>query len=175
MSRLKEIVDSLGQKQSPPVHLWRSGRLGSIDICIDRQGCWFHEGSSIARINLVKLFASILWFEDGKYFLVTPVEKLQIVAEDVPFLITQVEYSDGFWLVTTNLHEQVVISQKHSVELRLCNGQWLPYVNIRYDLWARVNRSIYYQWVSQAIDEQRRASDRLLLLSGGYEFEVARE
>ncbi|MCX7143372.1 MAG: DUF1285 domain-containing protein, partial [Proteobacteria bacterium] len=42
-------------------------------------------GTPVGRPALVRLFASVLKREDGRYFLVTPVEKIGIVADDAPF------------------------------------------------------------------------------------------
>ena len=51
----------------------------------------------------------------------------------------------------------------------------MPYVRIRYDLWARLNRSQYVQWVELALERQEKvASSNLELVSNGYVFEVAR-
>ena len=174
MHKLKDIVKQIEGQKYPPVHLWHPKDIGEIDIKIDATGHWFHEGQAIERDKLVCLFASILWFEDGSHFLVTPVEKLKIVVEDVPFIIHQAEIIDGVWALVTNTHDQLLVGQSHTVELREYLGQWVPYVHVRYDLWARLNRSIYYEWVNQAMDSQENVEDRLLLSSGDYEFEVAR-
>jgi len=186
MSRLKEIAQQIGKDKMPPVHLWKPDHVGDIDIRIDAQGFWFHEGDPIAREELVKLFASILWCENGQHYLVTPVEKLAIEVADSPYLIHQMEHVDEqgqeAWVAVTNTHESLIISSENPVELRFYQEQWVPYVNIRYDLWARVNRSIYYQWVSEAMDAAPGSSsdnesinpNDLVLTSLGYEFEVAR-
>lgn len=190
MDRLKEILAQIDQQQRPPVHKWYPNHVGDIDIRIDTQGFWFHEGGPIAREQLVRLFASILWFEKddksvgaggldgslvaGHYYLVTPVEKLAIVVEDVPFVVHQMEHVGDTWVAVTNTHEQLVIGEEHPVELRFYLGQQVPYVRVRYDLWARVNRSIYYQWVTAAMHDQSNENDLLLLRSAGYQFEVAR-
>ena len=52
------------QKRLPPIHLWQPERVGEIDIRIDREGDWFHEGSQIKRQPLVDLFATILRKEE---------------------------------------------------------------------------------------------------------------
>ena len=174
-SRLEQIADQIKQHKQPPVNQWKPDYLGTIDIKIDTQGFWFHEGGPIARIELVNLFASILWHEDDQHFLVTPVEKLAIDVEDVPYVIQQAESIDGTWLLTTNTCEQVLVGDQNPVELRRYQGLWVPYVNVRYDLWARLNRSIYYQWVTEALDRQQNESEPLKLHSGDYEFCVARE
>lgn len=70
----------------PPIHLWNPPFCGDLDIRIARDGTWFYLGTPIGRAPLVRLFSTILKLEDGKYFLVTPVEKVGIVVEDAPFV-----------------------------------------------------------------------------------------
>jgi len=174
MGRLKKIADQIAEQSQPPVDKWQPEHVGEIDIRIDEQGNWFHEGDPILREKLVRLFASILWFENGQHYLVTPVEKLAIDVFDVPYVAHQMEHVDDTWVAVTNTHEQVIIGQDHPVELREYQGQNVPYIRVRYDIWARVNRSIYYQWVTEAIEGQVDEKAALVLSSGGYEFEVAR-
>ena len=72
----------------PPLHLWHPDLSGDIDIVIQRDGSWFHEGDPIRRHALVKLFASILRREeDGAYYLVTPVEKWRVRVEGLPLQV----------------------------------------------------------------------------------------
>ena len=175
MATLKEIIEQIEGQKRPPVHLWKPKEIGAIDIRIDASANWFHEGRQIKRDELVCLFASILWFENDSYFLVTPAEKLKIDVEDVPFIIHQAELIEGAWMLITNTHDRVLVSEDHPVELRQYLGQWVPYVKVRYDLWARLNRSIYYDWVIQAADGLQDDKDSLSLSSGDYNFEVARE
>src|SRR5476649_2109398 len=73
----------------PPVHLWNPPFCGDIDMKIASDGTWFYQNTPIGRPALVKLFASVLKREGEKYFLVTPVEKVGIVVEDVPFLAVE--------------------------------------------------------------------------------------
>ncbi len=47
-----------------------------FEMRIGRDGTWFYQGSPINRIRLVKLFSTVLRREsDGRYWLVTPVER----------------------------------------------------------------------------------------------------
>ena len=58
-----------------------------FDIRIANDGRWFHEGDEIRRIEMVKLFASVLMLDEtGDYWLVTPVEKGRIIVDDAPFI-----------------------------------------------------------------------------------------
>ena len=134
MNRLKQIADQINQQSKPPVHLWKPEHLGEIDIRIDSNGSWFHEGEPILRDKLVQLFATILWFENGQHYLVTPVEKLAIQVEDAAFVIHQMELVDESWVVVTNTHESIIVSEQNPVQLRQYEGQWVPYINVRYDL-----------------------------------------
>ena len=58
-----------GKNGLPPVERWEPPFCGDIDMEIRRDGTWFYLGTPIGRAPLVKLFASILKLEDGKYFL----------------------------------------------------------------------------------------------------------
>jgi len=169
MDRLEQIASQIESKKAPPVDKWKPEHEGEIDISIDVNGNWFHEGDPISRPQLVSLFSSILWCESEIHYLVTPAEKLSIRVADVPYIIQQAELVEGNWVVTTNTSEAVIISTQNPVVLRKFQDQWVPYVNIRFDLWARVNRSIYYQWVEQALEQ----SESLELSSGSYSFKVS--
>src|ERR1022692_2491770 len=76
-------------KGPPPVEQWNPPFCGDIDMRIAADGTWFYQKTPIGRPALVKLFASILKREGDKYFLVTPVEKVGIIVEDVPFLAVE--------------------------------------------------------------------------------------
>ncbi len=172
MSNLQQLADQIEEEIKPPVHLWKPDFSGEIDIHIDSNGAWYHEGDPIRRYNLVKLFSNILWFEDSHYYLVTPVEKLQIRVDDVPFLIVEVNYIDEHWVATTNLSDQLIIGEDHKVDLRSYKGQWVPYVQVRYDLWARLSRNVYNEWVEEVLKTNENGDD-LVLNSGDYHFAIA--
>src|SRR6186713_317255 len=83
-----------GQKGPPPVHLWNPPFCGDLDMRIAADGTWYYLKTPIGRPALVKLFASVLKREAGKYFLVTPVEKVGITVEDAPFLAVEMQVQD---------------------------------------------------------------------------------
>ena len=170
MDKLKEISRQIDAQSQPPVHLWYPDHAGDIDIAIDVNGDWQHEGAPIQRAALVRLFSSILWFEGGEYFLITPAEKLRIRVADVPYVVQQVEAIEQNWVATLNTEEQVIVSADHPVQLRDYKGQWVPYLRVRYNLWARLSRTSYLTWVDAALEQSERAQ----LTSGDYLFDVAR-
>src|ERR1700747_2850022 len=83
-----------GAKGLPPVHLWNPPFCGDIDMRIASDGTWFYMGTPIGRPALVRLFSTILKREDGKHFLVTPVEKVGIRVDDAPFLAVEMQKQD---------------------------------------------------------------------------------
>ena len=69
---------------------------GDLDMRIAGDGTWFYQGTPIGRPALVRLFSTILKREDGKHFLVTPVEKVGIRVDDAPFLAVEMQkHEDG--------------------------------------------------------------------------------
>ena len=55
-------------------------------IRIDRDGTWYYHGSPIRRMELVKLFSTVLRRDEtGDYWLVTPAERGRIQVDEVPF------------------------------------------------------------------------------------------
>jgi hypothetical protein len=137
----------------PPVHLWNPPYCGEIDMRIGADGTWYYQKTPIGRPALVKLFASILKREEGRYYLVTPVEKCGIVVEDVPFMAVEVRREDtpaGPALkFRTNVGEDIVCGPENRLrfERQARSGGYKPYLNVRRDLWAKATRPVYYDLV----------------------------
>lgn len=181
---IKTILESIGEQGStPPVHLWNPELSGEIDIVIQYDGSWLHEGSPIERLQLVKLFSSILKREDDDYFLVTPVEKWQIKVNDMPFYIPAITVSssesNGSTVIQaiTNTEEVITISADNPLQVELDEtGQPRPQVLVRDGLWARLSRSAFYQLVElgveEAIEEDHDQGKELVVYSAGIGFSL---
>jgi hypothetical protein len=140
------------EKGLPPVHLWNPPFCGDLDMRIAPDGTWYYMGTPIGRPALVRLFSTILKREDGKYFLVTPVEKVGIRVDDAPFLAVEMTRDDsesGLRLrFRTNVDDWVACDAAHALRFEVsADGGLTPYLNVRADLWAKVTRSIYYDLV----------------------------
>ncbi len=82
------FAGSVNGRQAYPLDEWNPTNCGYVDIAIDRDGRWFHEGSEIKRHELVSLFAGLLRRErDGCYYLVTPVEKVEVDVALHPLMV----------------------------------------------------------------------------------------
>ncbi len=144
-------VGAVAKKGPPPVHLWNPPFCGDIDMRIARDGTWFHDGTPIGRAPLVKLFASILKIEDGKYYLVTPVEKVGIVVDDAPLLAIDFEAegsgTDQVLRFFTKTEDEVVAGADNAIRVdrNATTGEPAPYVHVRAGLWALIDRKSFYR------------------------------
>src|SRR5581483_121827 len=108
---------------------------------------------------LVKLFASVLKREGDRYFLVTPVEKVGITVDDAPFTAVEMKVEQrahGRVLnFRTNVDDWVTCGAGHALrfESEAATGGLKPYLHVRRDLWAKVNRPLFYDLV--ALGEER--------------------
>jgi len=152
----------------PPVHLWNPDHCGDIDIVIRRDGVWMHEGSPIGRKELVRLFSTVLRLDPDGYHLVTPVEKMRITVEDLPFRAVAMEQKCGDLIFTTDVGDSVVAGEDHpiTVETDPLTGEPAPRIHIRRGLEARIARTVFYELVEMA----EVADDRLTVRSGGSRF-----
>jgi len=152
---LEKLSSQLKSSHSlPPIEQWDPPYCGEIDLEIKTNGNWFYNGSIFKRLSLVKLFASVLKLEsaDGidNYFLVTPVEKIKIQVDEVPFILTQWHWSDksqSTMIVRTSLEDEFILDSSHPVTISK-NGSL--YVIVRRNLLAKIHRNVYYQWVELA-------------------------
>ncbi|WP_292069833.1 DUF1285 domain-containing protein [Brevundimonas sp. UBA7534] len=154
----------------PPVHLWNPPHCGEIDIVIRTDGVWMHEGSPIGREALVRLFSTVLRKDPDGYHLVTPVEKLRIGVEDLPFRAVAMRREDEALIFITDVGDEVRADADNPVvvETDAATGEPRPRVHVRRDLWARIARPIFYDMVEAA----EAAGGRLVLRSAGQAFDL---
>ena len=142
-------------KGLPPVHLWNPPFCGDLDIRIARDGTWFYLGTPIGRPALVKLFSSILKKEAGKYYLVTPVEKVGIQVDDAPFVAVDVDHRDGDLHFTTQVGDTMIAGPDHPIRVERDpeTGEPSPYVLVRSNLEALIDRKSFYRLVDLGLHE----------------------
>ncbi|MGB3245998.1 MAG: DUF1285 domain-containing protein [Sulfitobacter sp.] len=140
----------------PPVEDWNPPFCGDLDIHIKRDGTWFYLGTPIGRPELVRLFSTILLREGDKYFLVTPVEKVGITVDDAPFVAVDFE-SDGDALTfQTNVGDSAIAGPDHPIRVERDEqtGEPAPYVLIRRNLEALIDRKSFYRLVDLGVHHE---------------------
>ena len=147
------------KKGIPPVEKWNPPFCGDIDMHILRNGKWTYMGSEIKRPAMIKLFSNIIRLdEDGHYYLVTPVEKVRIKVDDVPFVAISMNKTtekgiDSLSFVT-NVQDEVVLSKENPIEIVINdNDEPSPYITIRRNLKALISRAVYYDLINMAEEE----------------------
>lgn len=146
-------------KGLPPVHLWNPPFCGDLDMRIARDGTWFYMGTPIGRFELVKLFSSILRKDDDNYFLVTPVEKVGITVDDAPFIATDFTVTgqdDGQALsFQTHVGDQVAAGPDNPIRVVIDpeTGEPAPYILVRANLEALIDRKTFYRLVDLGFDQ----------------------
>ena len=161
----------------PPVHLWEPEFCGDIDMRIARDGTWLYMGTPIGRERLVRLFSTILRHdEDGKFYLVTPVEKVGIRVDDAPFLAVAMkvegEGRDQVLSFTTSLGDETVAGKDHPMRFEVdeATGEPAPYVHVRARLEALINRATFYTLVELGVEEEHKGERWFGVWSSGVFF-----
>jgi uncharacterized protein len=168
------------KKGLPPVHLWDPEFCGDLDMRIARDGTWFYLGTPIGRKPLVKLFSSILRKDGDDYFLVTPVEKVGITVDDAPFVAIDFDVS-GHGVAqeitfTTQVDDMAVAGKAHQirVEKDAKTGEPSPYVLIRTNLEALIDRKSFYRLVELAVHHPVNGESWFGIWSSGVFFKIIR-
>lgn len=168
------------QKGLPPVDAWNPDFCGDIDMVVRRDGSWHYMGTPINRPEMVRLFSTILRRDgDGRYYLVTPGEKVGIEVEDAPFLAVAMERSGMDRSQTlrfvTNLGDEAVAGRDHPLRFEIDpeTEEVSPYVHIRGRLEAKLSRPVYYELVDLADIYEFDGTEQFGVWSGGMFFPIA--
>ncbi|WP_370638193.1 DUF1285 domain-containing protein [Ancylobacter sp. Lp-2] len=181
--RLDDFMRSIATAKGeggPPLERWNPSDCGDIDIRIDREGGWHHEGRPIGRPALVKLFASVMRREGTRHVLVTPVEKLGITVEDAPFLAVEMRAEDAKQdrparlAFRSNLDDWVMCDDAHPLRFdQQADGSVRPYIYVRRGLWARLTRPVFLELVERGEERAVEGQPMFGVASSGAFFPIA--
>jgi len=126
----------------------------NIDMRIDSQARWHYGGSPINRMELVKLFSTVLnRDEGGDYWLITPVEMCKIQVDDAPFLAVELiregSGTDQKIRFRTNIDHFAELDNDHPLRIEIdeVTAEPRPYVTLENGLEAKLTRSVFYELV----------------------------
>ena len=172
---LASAAQKFAKRGPAPVHLWDPEFCGDLDMRIARDGTWFYLGTPIGRLPLVKLFSSIIKREGEAYFLVTPVEKVGIKVDDVPFIAVDFELNGDTFIFETNVGDFVPLSAAHPMRIQTSpKGEPAPYIHVRNNLEARIDRKSFYRLADLAKPHRFQGEDWLGIWSEGAFFPFIR-
>lgn len=162
----------------PPVHLWNPPDCGDLDMRIARDGTWFYLGTPIGRPELVRLFSTILRKDGDRYVLVTPVEKVGITVDDAPFVAVDFTVKGEGKAQTlnfvTNLGDEACAGSEHPIRVERdpATGEPSPYVHVRANLEALIDRKSFYRLVEIGTHHENDGASWFGLWSGGHFFPI---
>lgn len=176
----RAAAQTVGGKPSlPPVDRWEPPFCGDLDMEIRADGTWFYMSTPIGRAPLVRLFSTVLRKdEDGKTYLVTPVEKVGIRVEDAPFLAVEMSVTerdgDKVLIFRTNVGDVVEAGPDHALRFVVHgeNHELKPYLHVRGRLEALVSRAVMYDLVEQGETVEIDGVEMFSVRSGGAIFPV---
>jgi hypothetical protein len=155
---LEALIKAQAGKGPAPVEKWNPPYCGDIGMRVRSDGVWLYQGSPIGRMPLVKLFAGVLRKDaDGKHYLVTPAEKVDVAVDDAPFLAVEMEVRGSGRRQTltfrTNVDDIVEAGPRHAIRFAVEPGSegLKPYLLVRGRLEALVTRALYYDLVELAV------------------------
>ena len=168
-----------GKDGLPPVDRWNPPYCGDIDMEIRSDGTWFYMGTPIGRPALVRLFSTVLRRdEDGKTYLVTPVEKIGIRIADAPFLAVEMTVAEenGEPVLTFRTNVGDVVAAGPDNPLRFVTtgetDQLKPYLLVRGRLEALVNRAVTYDLLALGEEAEIDGERMFVIRSAGAVFPV---
>ncbi|MEP2532234.1 DUF1285 domain-containing protein [Shimia sp.] len=179
VNSLATAAQSAARGKGPaPVHLWNPPFCGDLDMRIARDGTWYYLGTPITRAPLVRLFSSILRKDGDDYFLVTPVEKVGITVDDAPFVAIDFNASgagtDQKLTFETHVGDFATAGPDNPIRVD-CDpetGEPAPYVTIRTNLVALIDRKSFYRLIDLGTHADVDGSSWFGVHSGGAFFPI---
>ena len=173
---LEALLKGRQGKGPAPVEKWNPPYCGDIGMKIRADGVWIYGGTPIGRMPLVKLFAGVLRKDaDGKHYLVTPVEKVDVDVADAPFLAVEMEVQgsgrEQSLIFRTNVDDIVTAGPEHPLRFAVEPGepgpQALPAACAAGSRrWSRArSTTISSSWPCETDGTQPRAVERRRVLS----------
>lgn len=161
-----------GHKRSiPPLDQWHPKHCGAMDLKVLANGEWWHDGQLIKRQALIDLFSTVLWKEEGKFYLKTPVEQIEIQVEDEPLFVNQVDTLElenkSYIQFTTTTQDVIVVDDEHPIFMREYHGELRPYVHVRFGINALIQRAAFFHLVEMGELLENEKGESILVLQSG--------
>ncbi len=161
-----------------PVHLWNPPFCGDLDMRIARDGTWYYMGTPIGRQPMVRLFSSIIRKDGDSYFLVTPVEKVGITVDDAPFVAVDFDATghgrEQTVAFRTNVDDSITASRDCPIRVEHdpLTGEASPYILVRSNLEALIDRKSFHRLVEICVHESHHNESWFGLWSSGLFFPI---
>ena len=171
ISQYLKNAQSSHKRSIPPLDQWHPKHCGAMDLKVKANGEWWHEGQLIKRQSMIDLFSTVLWKEDGRFYLKTPVEQIEIEVEDEPLFVNSVEQIQleglNYIQLSTTTQDVVIVDQEHPIFMREFDGELRPYVHVRFGINALIQRASFFHLIEMGELMENQQGDSILLLKSG--------
>ena len=147
---LKQLEKAALSLDEYPLDKWNPKLCEGVEFRIDADANWFYNNSKIGRLSMVQLFSKLVKWEEGKYFAVTPVEKIPIKVEKEVFCIIDYKRDNGDYFFQTNTKEWVKLSQEHKLTVEMINHQPYPKIKLKEHIYALLSRNVFYKVIAES-------------------------
>lgn len=179
IANLGQLLASASRSAAAPVEQWNPPYCGDIGLAILADGTWTYQGSPIRREAMVRLFARVLRRDaDGRVYLVTPAEKVDVAVADAPFIAVEMQAEGEGHLqrltFRTNVDDLVVCGPQHPMRFALeaGSGGLKPYLLVRGRLEALLSRALVFDLAELAVACDPAEAGRVGIWSDGVFFEL---
>ena len=159
------------KRSIPPLDQWQPKHCGVMDLKVLANGEWWHEGQLIKRQPMIDLFATVLWKENDKFYLKTPVEMIEIEVEDEPLFVNQVDQVEingmTYLQLGTTTQDLIVVDAEHPIFMREYKGELRPYVHVRFGINALIQRAAFLHLVELGELSENAQGETILSLKSG--------
>ena len=164
-------VQQSHKRSIPPLEQWHPKHCGKMDLTVKSNGEWWHEGQLIKRQPMIDLFSTVLWKEEGKFYLKTPVEMIEIEVEDEPLFVNQVDQvkieGRTYLQLTTTTQDIIIVDSEHPIFMRQYQDELRPYVHVRFGINALIQRAAFLHLVEMGELGESAAGETVLSLKSG--------
>ncbi|WP_216935109.1 MULTISPECIES: DUF1285 domain-containing protein [unclassified Acinetobacter] len=159
------------KRSIPPLEQWQPKHCGAMDLKVLANGEWWHEGQLIKRQPMIDLFATVLWKENNKFYLKTPVEMIEIEVEDEPLFVNQVDQVEingmTYLRLGTTTQDMIIVDADHPIFMREYKGELRPYVHVRFGINALIQRAAFLHLVEMGELGENPTGETVLSLKSG--------
>ncbi|MEG0481694.1 MAG: DUF1285 domain-containing protein [Acinetobacter sp.] len=159
------------KRSIPPLEQWHPKHCGKMDLTVKANGEWWHEGQLIKRQALLDLFSKVLWKEQGKFYLKTPVEQIEIEVEDEPLLVNQIDQIEidgqSYLQLTTTNQDVILVDKEHPIFMREFQGDMRPYVHVRFGINALIQRHAFFHLIEYGELLENEQNNTILSVRSG--------
>lgn len=170
------LIKSIGDQPMPPVEKWDPDYCGELDLLIKADGSWIYQATPLTRYKIKLLFSRVIKREGKNYFLVTPVEKLGIKVEWMPFVILDHQVINKnqkkIYCFKDGLENHIELTDLSQLKFSEYQGQQLPIIKIRRNLFASFSRQCYYRLIEEATLTCQQNKNVLQITSNGKQFSL---